>query len=129
MGYRGTSVRKKTRGGVLRLVIDFYHTDLDGVRRRFRKDADVQTMTAAKAEADRLMRLAAETGSDAGGYALSHTFRIRRGSVPLVLPRYKKSTRTRYEDLLSQSILTEFGSIRARRDRRPACPALPCPGA
>src|ERR1700691_2254942 len=64
MGTRNVSgVRKVVRGGKPRWFIDFPFTDKDGVRRRFRRDASVQNYSAALAEAARLMRRAAESGS------------------------------------------------------------------
>jgi integrase len=64
MGTRNISgVRKVVRGGKPRWFIDFPYTDKDGVRQRFRRDASVQNYAAALAEAARLMRRAAETGS------------------------------------------------------------------
>src|SRR5271166_893465 len=64
MGTRNVSgVRKVVRGGKPRWFIDFPFTDKDGVRQRFRRDASVQNYAAALAEAARLMRRAAETGS------------------------------------------------------------------
>ncbi len=64
MGTRNISgVRKVLRGGKPRWFIDFPYTDKDGVRQRFRRDASVQNYSAALAEAARLMRRAAETGS------------------------------------------------------------------
>ena len=55
--------RRVTRGGKPRLIIDFRYTNADGRRARCKRDAAVQTLAAAYAEARRLMSLAAETGS------------------------------------------------------------------
>jgi hypothetical protein len=56
------TVRKETRRGEPRLVIDINYTKRDGSRGRYRKDAQVQTLTAARAEDRRLLALLAQHG-------------------------------------------------------------------
>ena len=56
------TVRKATRRGLPRLVIDIVFTKPDGTQGRYRKDAQVQTMAAARAEERRLLSLIAQYG-------------------------------------------------------------------
>jgi hypothetical protein len=56
-------VRRVLKHGHPRLIIDFWYTNKAGAKERFRKVAEVQTITAARAEADRLRLQAATTGS------------------------------------------------------------------
>jgi integrase len=49
------TVRKEVRTGKVRLVIDIPYRDAFGKKRRYRKDASVQTSTAANAEHRRLL--------------------------------------------------------------------------
>src|SRR6187402_1737722 len=58
-----TGIRRVKRGGKPRLIIDFRYTDTNGERVRFRRAASVQAREAAMAEAQRLMKNAAETGT------------------------------------------------------------------
>ena len=44
------TIRKTTRGGRPFLVIDIAYRTSDGTKRRYRRDAQVQTMIAARAE-------------------------------------------------------------------------------
>jgi len=55
-------VRKVDRNGQSRLLIDIQYKTRDGKRARFRKDADVQTMTAARAEEKRYLINIAQHG-------------------------------------------------------------------
>ena len=77
MGTKNVSgIRKWHRGGKPHWFIDFRFADKDGARRRFRRDASVQTYAGALAEAARLMRQAAETG------VVEATERARRKPKP-----------------------------------------------
>jgi integrase len=57
------TVRKTTRGAEPHLVIDIWYRDSNGERQRYRRDAQVQTMTAARAEERRLLTSLAEHGT------------------------------------------------------------------
>lgn len=48
-------VRRLERGGQRKFVIDFWYTDAEGVRSRYRRDADDQTAAGAHAEEQRLL--------------------------------------------------------------------------
>jgi hypothetical protein len=56
------AVRIVKRRGERRLVIDIRYVQLDGARRRFRRDAEVQTVVAAHAEDRRRLAALALTG-------------------------------------------------------------------
>src|SRR2546421_654486 len=110
MGTR-SPVRRVRRNGAPRLVIDFFYRDETGHRRRYRKDASTTSMTAARQEAERLMNLAAKTGtpSPRGEVPTFRSF-VEDYYRPLHMPRLRQSTRQRYEALLTrQGILDFFG--------------------
>ena len=60
------AVQVVTRRGVRRLVIDIRYTKSDGSPGRFRRDAEVQTMAAARAEDRRRLAALAISGSPTG---------------------------------------------------------------
>ncbi len=116
-----TGIRKVKRGGKLRLIIDFRYTDTNGERVRFRRAASVQAREAAMAEAQRLMKHAAETGTpEAAATAaamaepgqLSFRDFVDGAFARLFMPRYRPSTRERYEALLRQTVMSFFGGMR-----------------
>ncbi len=57
------AVRTVTRRGKRRLVIDFSYRRPDGTKGRYRHDAEVQTMAAARAEERRRLTALSMTGS------------------------------------------------------------------
>ena len=114
-----TGIRRVKRGGKLRLIIDFRYTDTSGERVRFRRAASVQAREAAMAEAQRLMKNAAETGTpEAAATAAALPVQLRfRDFVDgtfakLFMPRYRPSTRERYDALLRQSVMSFFGEMK-----------------
>jgi len=109
------------RGGNLRLIIDFRYTDTNGERVRFRRAASVQAREAAMAEAQRLMKHAAETGAPeaaapaaaiAEPVLLSFRDFVDGRFAELFMPRYRPSTRERYEALFRQRVLSFFGAMK-----------------
>lgn len=101
------AIRNEQRGDRRILVLDIPYKTPTGERRRYRRDAQVQTHTAARAEHDRLLRVLATTGEipiaakpvetkreytfgDAIAYFREH-----------VAPTLKHSTTTGYEDILN----------------------------
>jgi integrase len=117
MGTRNISgVRKVVRGGKPRWFIDFPYTDKDGVRQRFRRDASVQNYAAALAEAARLMRRAAETGSvtetapaPTKAAAMTYLAFVSGPFEQLYMPTYRPATARRYRELHAQRVLAFFG--------------------
>jgi integrase len=115
-----TGVRRVIRGGKPRLVIDFRYTNKEGVRARFKRDASVQAISAAQAEAKRLMVRAAETGEVEPApdpnetSSLSVTFEefVAGPFESLFMPSYRPATAVRYRGLLRQSILDRFRGLR-----------------
>ena len=57
------TVRKETRGGRTRLVLDIQYRDANGKKSRYRRDAQVQTRRAAEAEERRLLVNIAQYGA------------------------------------------------------------------
>jgi integrase len=120
MGTKNVSgVRKWVRGGKPRWFIDFRYTDREGVRRRFRRDASVQTYAAALAEAARLMKRAAEVGvveeaAQAAPKPVSLTYRsfVEGPFEKLYMPTYRPATSRRYRELHDQRVMAFFGEAR-----------------
>src|SRR5688500_11383694 len=98
MSVRNTkSVRKVVRGGKPRLVIDFRFVDKSGKQVRYRKDASVQTMAAAQAEAERLKRMAAERGTlDLRSEVPTFGAFVDGVFEREFMPRYRPATAERY---------------------------------
>jgi integrase len=113
MSVRSGLVRKVSRGGKPRLVIDFRFRDRDGRERRYRRDATLQTAAGARAEAERLKMLALTSGTlDARSDAPTFATFVEDTFARLYMPRYRPATRVRYQALLRQGILDEFGARR-----------------
>lgn len=117
MGERGTGYRTEQRRGRRVLVIDFWYRDQAGERQRFKRDATLQTATAARAEAARLQALAAATGCPEGRGerkpALTFRAFVEGTWRKEWATRYRPSTRKRYNEMLDkQGILDTFGRMR-----------------
>ena len=102
MGARNrSSVRTEFRDGRKILIIDFRFKDKDGREQRYRRDASVQTAAGARAEAERLKRLAAARGTlDADPEVPTFASYVEGDFARLVMVRFKASTREGYEQLL-----------------------------
>ncbi len=113
MGSFRSLVRKVVRGGKPRWIIDFRYRDSEGRERRYRRDAAVQTATAARAEAERLYTLAVTKGTLEMRIASPLFREFVEGSFrDLYLPKYRPATRVRYQALLGQGIMAAFGDRR-----------------
>jgi integrase len=113
MGAVGNGYRKETRDGNVRWIIDFRFRDKRGRPERYRRDARVQTAAGARAEAERLMRYAAEHGTltpEVEAPTLGE-FWERRFSE-LVLPRFRPATVERYKRLFEADLQGALGSVR-----------------
>jgi integrase len=109
MGDRNRSgVRVLKRRGKKILVIDFRYRDKNGREQRCRQDALVQTSAGARAEAERLMRFAAEHGTLNPEPSVP-TFETFVGGqfTELVMPTFRPSTQERYSRLLFQEGIVE----------------------
>lgn len=96
--------KEERRAGETRLVIDIRYRTADGRKHRFRRDAQLQTMAAAKAEERRLLVQLAQTGElrtapeTEAEPAPVYTFEdIVRHLRRVHLPQLKASTRRNYE--------------------------------
>ncbi|KYF87772.1 hypothetical protein BE20_24825 [Sorangium cellulosum] len=114
-------IRKVQRRGELRLFIDISYKKPDGTRARFRKDAEVQTMTAARAEERRILGNIAQYGSPyeptAGAQAEAAPVITFGEAVALfregkAITELKPSSRVTYEDVLVAKLLPRFGKHR-----------------
>lgn len=119
-------IRKEHRGGVRHLVIDFRYTDTHGKKKRYRRDAEVQTSAAAVAEERRLLVELGSTGSirkveppsapTASAVtwvdAVDHHRRV-------VLPTKKPSTRASYTELLTSAMMRSWKAVIITSDMRP----------
>lgn len=121
------TIRKVTRRGETRLVIDIHYVKKDGSRDRYRKDAQVQTATAARAEERRILGVIAQYGEPfepAGADAASgqsprasstRTFRelVEEYRATFMLTDLKVTTRRGYESVLESTLLPKFGDLPA----------------
>jgi integrase len=116
MGVRSDGVRKDVRGSKPRWIIDFRYKDKDGRVQRYRRDATVQTAATAHVEAERLKRLAFETGSveeHTKPRAITFAAFVETKFRPLhMVTQCRPATRERYDALFKQGILDAFGSRR-----------------
>jgi len=108
-------IRKTTRRGETRLIIDIHYRRKDGTRARFRKDAQVQTLTAARAEERRILGFIAQHGDPFEPAAEKEAVQDER---PMTFPEavelfrtgkaltaLKPSTRVAYEEILEGRLL------------------------
>lgn len=120
-------VRKSERRGETRLFIDIRYTKKDGSKARLRKDAQVQTMAAARAEEKRYLLNIAQfgepyepsaTGNDAGAPSGSEpepsagkTFAdvVAEYRTTFMVTDLKVTTRRGYESVLTSVLLPRFG--------------------
>lgn len=102
MGAKNDSgLRVEMRDGRKIFVVDFRYRDSEGREQRYRRDAPVQIKAAARAEAERLKRLAAERGTlEPAPQASTFEAFVRGDFSKLVVVRLKPSTREGYKRLL-----------------------------
>jgi integrase len=120
------TVRKENRGGRPRLVIDIPYKTADGRRKRYRRDAQVQTRAAAKAEHARLLRQLGEAGDllpdakepDSSRYTFSDAVaHYRRTHAATHL---KASTRRGYDRVIDAELVPRFSKLSLKRVDRQA---------
>lgn len=111
------TIRKVTRNGASRLVIDIIYRK-SGVKCRYRKDSQVQTMAAARSEERRLLGLVALYGEpfEPGPASPKEEEAVisfetavdlfRKGKA---VTKLKPSTRIGYEEVLRTRLLKTFG--------------------
>jgi integrase len=119
------TVRIVKRRGERRLVLDIVYTKPDGSQGRFRRDAEVQMLAAARAEERRRLALLVSTGSPTG---VGEPPKGERPPAPKTLPpltevaaeylrifaptRLKPSTIHGYKRLLEGFLLPRIGRLR-----------------
>lgn len=114
------SIRKQMRSGTLRWIIDIPYRTADGRRARYRRDAQVQTKTAAEAEHRRLIAELASTGTikssppetspptdERPALSFAEAVKYYRGTH--MQTRLKPSTRAGYNRWLDSLLLPRFG--------------------
>ena len=125
-------VRKVDRNGQTRLLIDIRYKTRDGRRARLRKDAEVQTMTAARAEEKRYLINIAQRGepyesppnpmpstsndvqdTSASSGAEQKTFAVVVDEFrqTYMITELKVTTRKGYESVLHANLLPRFGDL------------------
>ncbi len=106
-------VRKVSRRGEDRWVIDFLWMDKSGQKHRYRKDASLQTRSGAMLEAQSLHERAMRTGTLHERAAKPTFSAFVEGSFKaLRMPHFRPATRVRYEALLRQGLLDHFRPLR-----------------
>lgn len=124
-------VRKVDRNGETRLLIDIQYKTRDGKRARFRKDAEIQTMTAARAEEKRYIVNIAQFGepyepspvpsvssndaqeAPAAVDTEKKTFAVAVDEFrqTYMITELKVTTRRGYESVLQANLLPRFGDL------------------
>ena len=103
-------VKRIKRCGKAVLIIDFSFLSPSGRRARYRRDATMQSVSAARVEAHRLMDLAVRTGSPfAKASAPSFGAFVESTYRPVFLPALRAATRRRYDSLFRQGVMAFFG--------------------
>lgn len=116
------AVKKRIRRGMPRFAIDFTYVT-SGVRKRYQRDACVQTASGARAEAEERQKLALMTGdprfhherevelSPAGRVAPTLREFFTDTFTTVFLARYRPATRDRYKALTRQGIFDVLGDV------------------
>jgi integrase len=114
MGVQTNLVKKRTRNGHVRWIIDFYYSTKNGERMRFVRHAELQTRDGAEKEAARYHERAVLTGTPELEHKDVPTLRdfYRQTFEPKVLPLFRKNTRVRYQALWRQRVDKAFGAER-----------------
>lgn len=116
------TIQRRTRRGKCHLVIEISYRDNLGAKQRYRKDAQVQTMGAAKAEEQRLFKNIALYGStDAPGAAPVTLLSPPTLAFPDLSERYaegdmrqlKGTTQVTYREVIDNLLLPRLGHLRA----------------
>jgi integrase len=113
------TIRKENRDGESRWVIDILYRTADGKRRRYRRDAQVQTKAAAEAEQRRLLVELAQRGSLEAleppivAKAPEYTFddAVRHFRATHLKTALKPSTRAGYVNRIDVMLMPEFGGL------------------
>lgn len=109
------TVRKAMRRGAPRLVIDIPYKTAEGRTKRYRKDAQVQTLAGAKAEERRLLQRLAQVGyldADSVDSAAGVTFAdaVAHYRRTHARSRLRRSTRDGYDRVIDTELVPRFGT-------------------
>jgi integrase len=113
------TIRKETRGGKPRWVIDIPYRTAAGRKERYRRDAQVQTKAAAEAEHRRLLAELATSGSlrveaitEPASQAAEYTFAeaVKYYRATQMQTGLKPSTRASYNRWLDAVLVPRFGA-------------------
>lgn len=110
---------KRARRGETRWVIDIRYTDGNGKRRRYRRDAQVQTRAGKEAEERRIRENIALHGSvfeskpEPANTARETTFKEATGAFMdgPAISQLKHTTRAGYREIIETRLLPRFGAI------------------
>ena len=115
------TIRKVERDGKSRWVLDIPYKTVGGKRERYRRDAQVQTKSAAEAEHRRLLVELAQSGTLAKESGLNQTEEeparytledaVRHFRATHLKSALKPSTRYSYENRIDAVLLPRFGSL------------------
>lgn len=115
------TVRKETRAGQTRWVIDIPYRTSDGKPKRYRRDAQVQTKTAAHAEDRRLYAELGQSGSLPGAgekpepepepHRYTFAEAVRHYRATHMKTTLKPATRASYENRITMLLVPRFGDL------------------
>ena len=115
------TVRKETRAGQTRWVIDIPYRTSDGKPKRYRRDAQVQTKTAAHAEDRRLYAELGQRGSLPGAgdkpdpepepHRYTFAEAVRHYRATHMKTTLKPATRASYENRITMLLVPRFGDL------------------
>jgi integrase len=124
MGAAGdAAVKRRGRKGRTVLVIDFTYTS-DGRKQRYCRDAQIQQLAAARAEADERVTRAHRLGDPRLAHEIETEKPAEKPKLPTLkeffegiftasfLPRFSPATRDRYLGVARQGLLELFGHLR-----------------
>src|SRR5688500_2775277 len=112
------TIRKVVRKGESRLVIDIVYRKKDGKTGRYRKDAQVQTMAATRAEERRILANVAQFGEpfepkpeplEAKETTVSFQDVVEIFRKGKAITKLKPTTRNGYEEILTTRLIPRFG--------------------
>lgn len=103
------AVRTVKRRGQRRLVLDIPYRKPDGTKARYRHDAEVQTLAAARAEERRRLAALAATGSP---------YELAPGAVPLPEPARPSPSTVPVFSVVAEQYLTDFAPSHLKASTR-----------
>lgn len=110
------AVRTEVRRGKRRYIIDIRYTNATGARLRFRQDAEVQTLAAARAEDTRRLGMLATTGVpfEAGGAPNATSVGAARATISAPEQSASAATPSATFEEAARSFLKVYGGTRLK---------------